>query len=341
MKISRLYFVALGALILFAAGCGGNGSVVPAGAGNLTGYIYTRSYNSGSAARQTMRAASATVPDGYIPVSGAKVELLNNNIDPVTTGSDGMFLFTNLTAGRYTVRVTKKDPVTNADILTPLEFQVTVSQNVTNVVNDSFAATDISMDPIATGTLTVTASVDCAVAVPVNGEVYINDVNTFATTPIALFNDIGVGTYRVHVNAAGYQVPPDKDAIITQGGSINLAFILAPQGNATPFATIATPADNATVVAGNAVALTGGAVDCEDGNLTGAALAWTSSIDGALGTGAALSLTTLSIGTHTITLKATDSDGAFTTASITLNVNAAGSNTAPTASLIAPANGAV
>ena len=44
--------------------------------------------------------------------------------------------------------------------------------------------------------------------------------------------------------------------------------------------------------------------DPEDGTLTGASLVWTSSINGQIGTGTSFSTTTLSAGTHTITLTA-------------------------------------
>ena len=46
--------------------------------------------------------------------------------------------------------------------------------------------------------------------------------------------------------------------------------------------------------------------DPEDGVLPDGSLQWSSSIDGAIGTGALLQIDTLSIGTHTITL---DGDG--------------------------------
>jgi hypothetical protein len=57
------------------------------------------------------------------------------------------------------------------------------------------------------------------------------------------------------------------------------------------------------------VVLQGSAYDLEDGTPGDGAFAWSSSIDGVLGTGANLSTSELSTGSHTITLQVTDSDG--------------------------------
>lgn len=91
-------------------------------------------------------------------------------------------------------------------------------------------------------------------------------------------------------------------------------------GNQPPQVTITSPAPGTSVVQGTEVALTGSAVDPEDGALTGSALAWSSSLDGALGTGSPLPVANLSVGQHTITLRATDNGSAFTDASVVLTV---------------------
>jgi glucose/arabinose dehydrogenase len=94
-------------------------------------------------------------------------------------------------------------------------------------------------------------------------------------------------------------------------------------GNQPPQVTITGPAPGTSVIEGTAVPLTGSAIDPEDGALTGAALAWSSSLDGALGSGSPLIVATLSVGQHTITLRATDNAGAHTDASVTLTITAA------------------
>jgi subtilisin family serine protease len=92
--------------------------------------------------------------------------------------------------------------------------------------------------------------------------------------------------------------------------------------NAAPTATITAPASGASVTKGASVTFTGSGTDAEDGALSGASLVWTSSIDGQIGTGATFATTSLSAGTHTITLRARDSKGATGTTTRTITVTA-------------------
>ncbi|HMV31317.1 MAG TPA: PQQ-dependent sugar dehydrogenase, partial [Gemmatimonadales bacterium] len=107
-----------------------------------------------------------------------------------------------------------------------------------------------------------------------------------------------------------------------------------PDPNA-PVVTITSPADNASVPESSAVLLAGGAVDDNGAVLPGSVLLWSSSIDGALGTGDSVVLSTLTAGHHTITLSATDTAGLTGQASVTLNVV----GTAPTLGLDTIASG--
>ena len=86
-----------------------------------------------------------------------------------------------------------------------------------------------------------------------------------------------------------------------------------PPFNQSPDANITGPANNSSFAQGASVGFTGTGTDPEDGNLTGASLVWTSSLNGQIGTGTSFSTTTLSVGTHVITLTATDSQGAHGT----------------------------
>jgi hypothetical protein len=66
------------------------------------------------------------------------------------------------------------------------------------------------------------------------------------------------------------------------------------------------------------IILSAEAQDIEDGPLDGDSVVWTSSLDGVLGTGAELVVGELSPGQHLITVKATDSDGNQSAASLDL-----------------------
>ncbi|MEO5814465.1 MAG: PKD domain-containing protein [Gemmatimonadaceae bacterium] len=110
--------------------------------------------------------------------------------------------------------------------------------------------------------------------------------------------------------------------------------------NTPPTASIASPANNASVSQGASVSFSGSGSDAEDGALSGASLVWTSSRDGQIGTGTSFATTTLSVGVHTITLGVHDSKSATATASIILTVTTA-ANHAPTATIVAPSSAMV
>jgi uncharacterized repeat protein (TIGR01451 family) len=90
-------------------------------------------------------------------------------------------------------------------------------------------------------------------------------------------------------------------------------------GNRRPAAQILSPSDGSSHVQG-ALVLRGVGRDLEDGALNGAALAWVSDRDGALGSGAARTVFTPTAGLHRITLTASDSGGLTGTAAITVEI---------------------
>jgi extracellular elastinolytic metalloproteinase len=81
------------------------------------------------------------------------------------------------------------------------------------------------------------------------------------------------------------------------------------------------PGGSTSVTSGTPVTFTGTATDAEQGTLTGS-LEWTSSLQGALGTGGSFSRNDLVVGTHTITASVTDNGGLTGSAAITVTVNA-------------------
>jgi len=339
MKKRAALAVAIAAAALFAAGCG-KGYMTPYQIqyGDVEGYIYADSYNSGLAARPALRAAGRAVPDGQIPVAGAQVSLTAKDFTPaqaplpVQTDGDGKFIFSDIEAGAYTLKAIK-------DGMADIEFDMTVVADTTNVVNDAAGDDQMSMTPTDKGTLTVTAVADCQVSIPVEGDIYVGGLLTTYKTPVAVINDIAPGLREILVRADGYQVPAAKNVTITSGGQQSVDFTLVPSGgNMKPLATISSPADGAEVYLGNIVTFTGVGADCEEGNLAGASLVWTSDLDGPIGTGNLVTSNTLSEGTHVITLEVSDEDGLNDTDTITLVVNPAQSS-APVATIVSPVNG--
>ncbi|RMH18886.1 MAG: hypothetical protein D6696_12155, partial [Acidobacteria bacterium] len=91
-----------------------------------------------------------------------------------------------------------------------------------------------------------------------------------------------------------------------------------PPPNAAPSVVISAPADGSSVTEGTAIAFAGSASDPEDGDLS-AGLAWSSDLDGPIGTGASFSAT-LSAGTHVVTASVTDSGGLGASDAVTVTV---------------------
>jgi hypothetical protein len=90
-------------------------------------------------------------------------------------------------------------------------------------------------------------------------------------------------------------------------------------GNKVPVVIITAPPDGSSVAQGDPVSFAGTASDAEDGDLS-ASLSWVSDLDGALGSGAGFTTSSLSVGLHTITASVTDSGGRGGSDPITLTV---------------------
>jgi len=101
----------------------------------------------------------------------------------------------------------------------------------------------------------------------------------------------------------------------------NASPLAGPPPNTAPTVTITAPVNGSTFTEGTPIGFTATATDVEDGDLS-AGLAWSSDLDGALGTGASIS-TALSVGTHTITAAVTDSGSLSGSDAITVTVEVA------------------
>src|SRR4029079_8241269 len=94
--------------------------------------------------------------------------------------------------------------------------------------------------------------------------------------------------------------------VVDAGGLTNSFSKQVAVPNLPPLVTITAPASGSVFPQWASVSFVGSGTDVEDGTLTGSALVWSSSINGQLGVGASISTSTLSPGTHTITLTGTD-----------------------------------
>ena len=103
--------------------------------------------------------------------------------------------------------------------------------------------------------------------------------------------------------------------------------------NTAPVVSIQSPANGATITAGQSVSLVASAIDKEEGDIS-AEVKWTSTLDGTIRNG-----DRLVVGTHTIKARLRDSDGAY--ASDTVQVTVVAANTAPEVSIVSPAGGTV
>jgi hypothetical protein len=121
-----------------------------------------------------------------------------------------------------------------------------------------------------------------------------------------LSRELTAGTHTITFTAI------DGEGLV---GSAQVTLSVLP-GAGLPSLQIINPGDAVLVAPGQQVTLEAVATDPEDGTLSGGSLEWSSSIDGILGTGISIDVslsapTNLCYGhnQHTITLKATDSDG--------------------------------
>jgi len=142
------------------------------------------------------------------------------------------------------------------------------------------------------------------------GLVWTSDVDgPIGGGPSFFTNSLRVGTHQVTATVA--------DAGGLAGVAARTVVVLPP--NTFPSVAIDAPIDGAALFAGTPLLLAAHATDEEDG-LLGDAIRWSSDRDGALGSGAMFTVTSLSAGAHTITATVTDAAGATSSASASVVV---------------------
>lgn len=175
-----------------------------------------------------------------------------------------------------------------------------------------FSALFVSDPEDGTPSLTWTSSID--------GELGTGDFFTRS--------DLSEGTHTITATATD------------SGGFVDIETVVITVRNDPPFVEITAPLDGATFTHGGAVILRGTSTDSSEGMLGDSQVTWSSSLDGSLGTGHQLTVATLSQGTHTITFRGTDSQGASSEDTITLTINPPTADSPPTVAITSPLNNA-
>ncbi len=126
----------------------------------------------------------------------------------------------------------------------------------------------------------------------------------------------GDGTYSFAIDATSGDGLSYYSSTSTGGLRPTLVLTLEPRGTSV---TIHEPADGETLVAGAPIGLAGSTTG-DMGEDLSATIAWTSSVDGPLGTGADLVVSTLSVGVHVLTAAVTDGAGTTATDQVSIAV---------------------
>jgi hypothetical protein len=235
------------------------------------------------------------------------------------SGTDNEFegTFENLATGSYTLIVKALSAqlveffgIGSATIVADqtVEAPVSVTSFSPTITSVSEQVLDITVDFSAVQHATdylVEASTDASFA---TGVASVQTTGTSTTLTVSDFGD-----HFVRVRASNADV---SFAAASPSSSWQLQL-----ANDAPQVTLSLPADNSTFLESEPVLFEGSASDTEDGALTGNALRWTSDLDGLIGTGESFNRDFLSVGSHTITLTATDSQGATGSESITLVID--------------------
>src|SRR5207249_734594 len=205
-----------------------------------------------------------------------------------TLGTGGTLTTSTLSTGTHTIRATVTDSNGKQASAT-----LTVVVNTTPTVHILTPADGARLEPVPS-TFAGTASD------PEDG-----DVSSTIDWASDRDGHLGSGATIVASLSSGTHV---ITASVRDAGGKRAATTITVVVNSTPAVSISAPAASATFDPGAPVTLSAAASDLEDGSLT-AAIAWTSSRDGGLGTGGTITTSALSTGTHVLTASATDRGG--------------------------------
>ncbi len=135
---------------------------------------------------------------------------------------------------------------------------------------------------------------------------------------VAVLEKIPVAQYRFVVKRGEYTYITDSYKFVIRNGEVEDIVVVVP--SLLPEVKVITPLPNAVLNGLEPVTFKGDGWDFEDVVLPEEAFAWTSSIDGELGTGRVLTIDHLSVGYHDITFQVTDSHGGIGSYTFTVGV---------------------
>ncbi|MBI2584247.1 MAG: FG-GAP repeat protein [Candidatus Aenigmarchaeota archaeon] len=298
----------------------------------------------------TVEAAGAGPAIDFIPPTPAdgsviggtqtiSAQATGTGIERIAITADGTTLRTCLSGGASSLTCTASGntaqfsdgPVTvTATARDTTGRTATVSRNF--IIDNTAPSVQFIIPTPADGTVlfvpdTFTASASASDANLALITIFVNGVagTTCSASPCSTGAFSAPGVYQVQAEAA--------DAAGNTARTELRAIEIRASANTRPNVTILLPANGSTFTQGQAVSFIGDAVDAEDGPLPDSALTWSSSIDGTFGTGRIISISSLSAGTHAITLTATDSGGLSSFASITIVIAPVGALTASLAAV--------
>ncbi len=163
---------------------------------------------------------------------------------------------------------------------------------------------------------------------------YTPGIGSHVLHPQTTVNGLSAGAHTIMIRAtAGSEV-------VERSATINIV------NSAPTLVSIDQPSNSASFCPGETINFRGSAFDLNEvltGGLPNSAFAWRSSINGSLGTGKTRSISSLSSGSHIITLRVTDSGGLWDEDTITLTILSPSHpscvDLSPTANIASPANG--
>lgn len=303
---------------------------------------------------------SIAVSDDYIVVRGI-VNAEENSVDffPILELSNSEITYSS-ESGDYTLQLIDEnnnlidEADFGADLYTSSEGEQIINFVIPFNVSEKVDRVQILFDDEVIGFQSASSGIpEVTVLKPENGEIFDGEVATFEWTSShsededifysIFYRDNGENWDLIATDLSETLLEVDLDNLSQSDEArirvqVSDGFNIAEDTSATfsvanspPNVRMKSPSDNARIDTAATITFRGSASDLEDGQLEGPSLTWSSNIDGDLGTGRILELpgSTLSKGTHIITLRADDLDGASVETSVEIEITTPSPTTQP------------